>query len=133
MALPVTLVERKYETDVLKYEAMNDYARETIIVKAGNGVLDVGTVLGLEASTSKYSVCTVTTTVNGGMETPRAVLLRKIDATSADVVSIVAKRGPAKVASNALIWGASFTTALQIATGIAALEATTGIIARRTA
>jgi hypothetical protein len=133
MALPVTLTERKYETDVLKYEALNDYARETIIVKAANGVLDVGTVLGLEASTGKYSVNTVPGTANGGIETPRAVLLRKIDATSVDVVTVVAKRGPAKVASNALIWGASYTTPTLIAAGVAALEATTGIIARRAA
>lgn len=133
MALPVTLIERKYVTDVLKYEMLNDYSRETIIVKTGNGVLDIGTVLGLEAATGKYSVCTVTTTVNGGIETPRAVLIRKIDTTSADVVTVGAKRGPAKVSANALIWGSTFTTALQIAAGITLLETTTGIIARRAA
>jgi len=119
----------RYPSDVLKDEATNDYSRETVTIETGNGVLDIGTVIGIKTSNGKWSVATASGAT--GLEQCRGVLLEMIDATSADKKAVIIRRGKGKVNSNALIFGATFTTQALRDAGAAQLEANSGIIARR--
>lgn len=113
-----TTAEPKNVTDVLKSD-FGTISRELVTIKSGEGVLDVGTVLGKVTASGKYVAH-----VNGatdGSQTAVAVLLHKVDATSADVANAVVCARLAEVNALALIWDDSVDSAAKIAAAVAQL------------
>ncbi len=104
--MPNILNEGNYIADIVKYEPNDEYSRETITVASGQGKLAAGTVLEVSASTGKYSKLSYTAAheeVAAVVGTPAAVLIKDVDATSADAVSVAVVRNVI-VVEQALIW-----------------------------
>ena len=100
-----TLTEPKNLGDLLKYEAPNQYSRDTGVMAAGQ-TLALGTVLGRETATGKLRALTPAAT--NGSQTAVAVLAQQADANLADVEALIVARH-AIVARNALVWPAGIT------------------------
>ncbi|MDP1669665.1 head decoration protein [Phaeovulum sp.] len=99
--------------DVLKYEVNPNYTREVITLAQGMPY-PVGSVLGQITASGKYKLAT--SGGADGAETAIAVLLYAVDATLADAIGIVLRRGPAIVAKTALIFDATVSDAAKVAT-----------------
>lgn len=78
-----TLEEGKKVGDVVLYEGEHRYSRDGVTIASGEGVLDIGAVLAKDSVTGKF--VHVTDEGINGTDTAVAVLIEKIDATSADV------------------------------------------------
>ena len=115
--------------DVLKYELNPNFTRETVTLLAGTKY-PVGAVLGRITASGKWKLSTATG--SDGAQTAAAVLLYATDATAVDREAVVVLRGPALVATAALIFDASVDDAAKIAAKHAQLTAL-GIIPRDTA
>lgn len=103
--MPNILNEGNYIADIVKYEPNDEYSRETITVASGSGKLSAGTVLEV-ANTGKYSPLSYTAAADSDpakVGTPAAVLIKDVDATSADAVSVAVVRNVI-VVEQALIW-----------------------------
>jgi hypothetical protein len=79
-------------------------SRDNVVIASGAGRLLPGTVLGLAATTHKYSPSPATAT--DGTDTAIAVLVGEVDATTADVTAVVITRH-AEVNHFGLIYHAS--------------------------
>jgi len=81
------------ESDVILYEADKRYSREVVTILSGAGALEVGAVLGKVTASKKY-IPSPAAEVTGseGAETATAVLLERVDATSADAEAVVLMR-----------------------------------------
>ena len=101
----MTWDEPKAISDVLKAEFSSEYCREVVTIASGAGVLDIGTVLGKVTASGKWKAHT--NGASDGTETAAAVLLQKVDATSADQQAVVIVRGPAVLSRLGLIWDSS--------------------------
>jgi hypothetical protein len=112
--------------DVLKYEVNPNYTREVITLAQGMPY-PVGSVLGQITASGKYKLAT--SGGADGAETAIAVLLYAVDATLADAIGIVLRRGPAIVAKTALIFDATVSDAAKVATKHTQLNAA-GIVPR---
>ena len=125
--------EGDYIADIVKYE-IREYSRETVTIKSGSGELAPGAVLELDAETGKYQPLSFTAASGEGNDavaaqygTPAAVLIKAVDATSADAETVVIARH-AIVAANKLRFAFTDATAVSLAVaGLAAL----GIVARK--
>ncbi|MBQ8465721.1 MAG: head decoration protein [Alphaproteobacteria bacterium] len=128
-----TYSEGNYIGDVVKYE-VQEYSRESVTIKSGSGKLKAGAVLEIDSSTGKYQPLSFTAASGTGQSataavygTPAAVLIKDVDATSADVAGLVVARH-AIVAENKLKYSFDDETAIAKAkSGLAAL----GIVARK--
>jgi len=122
-----TLTEPKNLGDLLKYEAPNQYSRDTGVMAAGQ-TLALGTVLGRETASGKLRALTPAAT--NGSQTAVAVLARSADADLIDVEALIVARH-AIVARSALVWPAGITAAQRAAAeaGLSAL----GILIRDSA
>ncbi|BCW88043.1 hypothetical protein sos41_11810 [Alphaproteobacteria bacterium SO-S41] len=115
--------------DVVKYEDNLNYTREVVTLKSGLNYL-IGTILGIVTATGKYTVSPNAETGGiEGAETAKAVLIENVDATGADKVALVLRRGPSIVADAALIYEASVNDGTKKATKRAQLVAV-GIVPR---
>lgn len=114
-----TLTEPKNLGDLLKYEAPNQYSRDTGVIAAGQ-TLALGTVLGRETASGKLRALTPAAT--NGSQTAVAVLARSADADLIDVEALIVARH-AIVARSALVWPAGITAAQRAAAeaGLSAL------------
>ncbi|HLZ08729.1 MAG TPA: head decoration protein [Chloroflexota bacterium] len=101
-------------------EQRGSLSRENITVASGSGYLFAGTVLGEVTATGKYVPVSLTAT--DGSQTAAAVLLRHLDATSADAAGAAIVR-LAEIRSNALTWPAG-ATSTEIAAFLASLKST---------
>ncbi|HEV8033523.1 head decoration protein [Yoonia sp.] len=115
--------------DVLKYELNPNFTRETVTLLAGTAY-PVGAVLGRITASGKYKLAT--SGGSDGAQTAAAVLLRAVDATTADATAIILARGPSIVSKAALVFDATIDDAAKIATKHGQLAAL-GIIPRDTA
>jgi len=111
---------RNAASDWLKREADSHYSREEIVVVSGEGVLESGTILGKITASGKYRRHTVAG-ADGG-ETAAAILMWKVDATSADAAGVAVVRD-AIVAQQALLYGTDVDTAPERAAVNAAFAA----------
>lgn len=111
--------------DVVKMEHAT-YSRDLVTIASGAGVLEIGTVLGKITASGKYEVHA--DGANDGTETAVAVLVEKVDATSADKPAVVVSRF-AEVSRLGLKWDASVNTEAKKNAAIAELAAV-GIITR---
>jgi hypothetical protein len=126
------LLKGPTEGDLLKFDLDKNYTREVVTLLAGADY-DLGSVLGQITATGKYALSPAAETAGlVGAEEAAAVLIDAVDATSGDRAGVVVKRGPAIVATDALVYHASVVTAPARATKIAQLT-TLGIVARATA
>lgn len=88
----------------IKSEANGDLSRETVVIVAGSGKLEAGTVLGRITASGKYKPYDDNNT--DGSEVAAAILIYDVDATSADVTAVVIFR-LAEVFTNRLKWAAT--------------------------
>ena len=118
--------------DLLKYELNGSYSRETVTLKSGTNYA-LGSVLGKITASGKYRLSPAAEVVGDeGAENACAVLLEIADATTADVVAIVAARGPILLSKDRLAYDSSVDLAAEKAAKIAQL-ATHGLVVRDTA
>jgi len=118
--------------DLVKYELEPRYNREIVTLKSGASYA-LGTVLGKITATGKYRASPITEVVGDeGAENACAVLLEIADATTADVVAIVAVRGPILLSKDRLAYDSSVDLAAEKAAKIAQLAAL-GLVVRDTA
>lgn len=120
------------EGDLLKFDLDKNYTREVVTLLAGADY-DLGSVLGQITATGKYARSPAAETAGlVGAEEAAAVLIDAVDATGGDRAGVVVKRGPAIVATEALVFDPSVATEPARAAKIASLTAL-GIVARATA
>jgi hypothetical protein len=112
-------------TDVIKMEHPT-YSRDLVTIASGAGVLEIGTVLGKVTASGKYDAHA--DGASDGTETAVAVLVERVDATSADQPAVVVARF-AEVSRLGLRWDASVNTEGKKDAAIAELRAV-GIITR---
>ncbi len=118
--------------DLVKYELEPRYNREIVTLKSGASYA-IGTVLGKITATGKYRASPVAEVVGDeGAENACAVLLEIADATTADVVAIVAARGPILFSKDRLAYDSSVDLVAEKAAKIAQLAAI-GLVVRDTA
>lgn len=107
--------EPVYLSDVLKYEEENRYSRDTITVAAGQNLV-IGTVLGL----LNGKAVALNPIANDGSQNAVGVLIDDIDATAADVESVMVSRN-AILSEPFVVWPAKLTAAQKV-TAVAALN-----------
>lgn len=117
--------EPKAISDVLKMEHPT-YSRDVVTIVSGAGVLEIGTVLGKITASGKFKAAASDAT--DGSEVAAAILVEKIDATSADKPAVVIARF-AEVSRHGLVWHANTNTTTERAAAAAQLAAV-GIIVR---
>lgn len=117
--MPLTTLSFKTDSDVVKSEERNRMSRDDVILAAGNGVCQVGTVLGVVTASGKYAKWAPAAA--DGTQTAAAILLQRADAT-ADVTVVALTRGTAELVSQGIVWPAG-ATATQKAAALASLEA----------
>lgn len=86
---------------------------EEIIVASGAGVLYPGTVLGKITASGKYVAHD--NALSNGAEVAAGILFHKVDATSADALTVGTVNGPATINGNDLIFKAGISGANQLA------------------
>jgi len=107
--MPALINEGRYASDWLKAESHNSgYSREEIIVISGAGIVESGTVLGKITASGKYKPVTVA--ASDGSQNAAAILLNRVDATSADAPAVAIVR-EAIVVHQGLRYGADVDTA----------------------
>jgi hypothetical protein len=112
----------RYPGEFLMTEANGHRSRDAVTIASGAGVLQPGTLLAKVTATGKY-VQAVDSAADGS-QTAVAVLLYKVDATSADVVVAAITRA-AEVNGKCLSYDASVNNGTKINTKIAQLAAVT--------
>ncbi|MBO6883861.1 MAG: head decoration protein [Marivita sp.] len=120
------LTEGKHAGGFLVWEVLRDYTREAVTIASGAGKLEPGTVLGKITTGGKFTALAPAAT--NGSQNAAGILWDKVDASAADVSSVVILRGPAIVNRYEIIWPDGATEA-QITAATTAL-ATIGIILR---
>jgi hypothetical protein len=115
----------RYPGEFLMTEANGHRSRDAITVLSGSGVLYPGTVLAKVTASGKY--VPAVDTASDGSQTAVAVLLYKVDATSADVVVAAITRA-AEVNGNCLSYDASVNNGTKKNTKIAQLAAASIIV-----
>lgn len=127
-----TLTQDPLQGDLLKFELNGSYSREVVTLKSGTSY-KLGSVLGEITASNKFRLSpNAEVTGDEGAETAVAVLLYDVDATSADALGVVLRRGPAIVSDAALVVDASVDDATKLAAKKAQLVAA-GIVPRLTA
>ncbi|ACL58763.1 head decoration protein [Methylobacterium nodulans] len=121
-----TLTSPIYAADWLKYEAGSDYSRDTALIAAGSGQLVSGTVLAQLTASGKYAPAAASG--SDGSQTAVAILLKPVDATSADAPAVIVARH-AIVSHAGLTYGSTITDAPKRAAANAQLKAA-GIVVR---
>ena len=112
--------------DLLKYEAPNLYSRDQVTVAAGQNLLVLGTVVGIETATAK--VKQIDPAATDGTEVAVGVLATSVDASLIDREDGILIARHAVVADHALTWPAGITP-LDKAAAIAQLKAA-GVLVR---
>ena len=112
--------------DLLKYEAPNLYSRDQVTVAAGQNLLVLGTVVGIETATAK--VKQIDPAATDGTEVAVGVLATSVDATLIDREDGILIARHAVVADHALTWPAGIAP-LDKAAAIAQLKAA-GVLVR---
>lgn len=127
------LNEGRYVGDWLKAEQGHQLSRNTGTMLAGEGILEIGTVLGLITASGKWKRATATG--SDGAQIARAILCQRVDtgeSPGADVLNVViVDRGPARVNLNALVWGPTIDTQAERDAALAQLESNAFIKANR--
>ncbi|SMC42971.1 Bacteriophage lambda head decoration protein D [Fulvimarina manganoxydans] len=117
--MPAILTEGRYASDWLK-EYEHDYSVEEVTIVSGAGVVDSGTVVGKITASGKYKPVTVA--ASDGSENAAGIVMRLVDATSADATAVIVAR-KAKVVHQGLKYGADVDTSAERAAIHAALGA----------
>jgi hypothetical protein len=112
--------------DLLKYEAPNLYSRDQVTVAAGQNLLVLGTVVGIETATAK--VKQIDPAATDGTEVAVGILATSVDASLIDREDGILIARHAVVADHALTWPTGITP-LDKATAIAQLKAA-GVLVR---
>ena len=112
--------------DLLKYEAPNLYSRDQVTVAAGQNLLVLGTVVGIETATAK--VKQIDPAATDGTEVAVGVLATSVDASLIDREDGILIARHAVVADHALTWPAGITP-LDKTAAIAQLKAA-GVLVR---
>ena len=112
--------------DLLKYEAPNLYSRDQVTVAAGQNLLVLGTVVGIETATAK--VKQIDPAATDGTEVAVGVLATSVDASLIDREDGILIARHAVVADHALTWPAGLAPAAK-ATALAQLKAA-GVLVR---
>lgn len=97
-----TYTEGRHPGEFLLSEANFHRSRDNIVVASGAGVLAAGTILAKVTASGKYVPAAATG--SDGTQTAVAVLLRGVDATSADV-PVAAITRDAEVKGPVLVYG----------------------------
>jgi len=95
--------EGRHAGEFLLTEAKGNRSRENIVVANGAGILAAGTVLGKVTASGNYIASAIG--ASDGSEVAAAILLREVDATSADV-PVAAFVRDCEVNGNILTWHA---------------------------
>lgn len=106
MTNPIT--ETRHAGEFLISEGEGHYSREIATVLSGSGVVVAGTVLAKVTASGKY--VPVVDTAADGSQTAVAVLLRGVDATSADAKGAIIARN-AEVNGKTLTYSATVVAA----------------------
>lgn len=124
-----TLTEGRHDGEFILSEAEAGRARDTVVVAAGSGIIEPGTVLGEITASGKYVPSPAAAVVGSeGAEDAVAIAIGRCDATSADAkVAVISRAAQAKGA--ALVYDASVNNPTKIAAKAAQLAAA-GIIVR---
>ncbi|NDV88795.1 head decoration protein [Aurantimonas aggregata] len=117
--MSVLISEGRYPSDWLK-EYEHDYSVEEVIIASGAGIVDSGTVVGKITASGKYAVVTVAAV--DGSQNAAGIVMRLVDATSADAAAVIVAR-KAKVVHQGLKYGADVDTSAERAAIHAALGA----------
>ena len=112
--------------DLLKYEAPNLYSRDQVTVAAGQNLLVLGTVVGIETATAK--VKQIDPAATDGTEVAVGILATSVDASLIDREDGILIARHAVVADHALTWPAGIAP-LDKAAAIAQLKAA-GVLVR---
>jgi hypothetical protein len=123
--------EGKYISDVVKYE-IPEYSRDSGVIAGASSsetTLDIGTVLGVKASTGSFMP--LNTSATTGEQVAAAVLLQKVTVTSTATAKAVILTRHATIAPSALVFPSGISAA-DTKAAIAELAAV-GIIAREEA
>ncbi|MDX6806321.1 head decoration protein [Terrihabitans rhizophilus] len=116
--MATVITEGRRSSDWLK-EYEHDYSVEEVVIAAGSGVVESGTVLGKVTSTGKYKPVTVG--ASDGSQTAAGILMNTVNAAADKPAVIVARK--AKVVHQGLRYGADVDTAAERAAIHAALGA----------
>lgn len=98
--------EGRHPGEAVLHEANGSRSRDNITIPAGTGVVEPGTVLGVNA-TGNYVPSTVA--IAGGAETAVAINIHRVDATSADA-AVAAITRDAEVNGACLVFEATVDT-----------------------
>lgn len=124
-----TFTEGRHAGEFIHSEAEAGRSRDNVIIPAGTGVVEPGTVLGKVTASGKFVPSTATSvTETAGAQTALAVSINRVDATSADVKAAVISRA-AQVKGFALKYDPSVNDPAKVAAKVAQLVAA-GIIVR---
>lgn len=81
------------ESDIVVFEENKRYSRKTVTIESGQGELKPGAVIGEITANGKFAHSANSQVVGEeGAETATAVLLEKVDATSADAKGVALVR-----------------------------------------
>jgi len=107
----IVINEGRYSSDWLKaVSTVSGFSYEEAIIASGAGKLESGTVLGQVTATGKFKAVTVA--ASDGSQNAKAILLRGVDATSADAACVIVAR-EAIVVHQGLRYGADIDTAAE--------------------
>jgi len=123
--MTATITEGRRTGEFIVSEANGTRSRETIVIAAGTGALEPGTVLAKLTASGKHVVYDNDGT--DGSETAAAILYAAVDATAADAKAVAIVRD-AEVNGRCLVWKDGLTAAA-ITAGTADL-AVAGLIVR---
>lgn len=107
----ILISEGRYSSDWLKaVSPISGFSYEEAIIASGAGKVDSGTVLGQITASGKFKPVTIAAT--DGSQNAKAILLRAVDATSADAPCVIVAR-EAIVVHQGLRYGADVDTAAE--------------------
>ena len=119
----MNFTEQVYLGDLLKYEEESRYSRDVITVAAGQN-LKLGAVLGMLGN----KAVALNPSATDGSEIAIGILIHDIDATTADVETVMVSRN-VTVSDLYVVWTTGITTT-QMNTAIAQLQML-GIVIRK--
>ena len=120
------LIQPPSTGDVVKYELIPNFTRETVALLAGTDY-PAGSVLGRVTASGKWKLATASG--SDGAQNAAGVLLYPVDARLIDAIGIVLARGPAIVSRAGLAYDASVSDAARITAKLGQLTAL-GIVPR---
>jgi hypothetical protein len=106
--MPIRQLSYKTDSDVVKSEPHLHAGRDDVVLAAGSGVVQCGTLLGVVTATGLYRPWNPAAT--DGSQTAAGIILQQADATAVARTVVALTRGTAEVVAQALVWPAGSTT-----------------------